>query len=65
LGRVPLELNLELISNRHRTIASLGFSLPDQQGAPLISADTIPLVVATQVEEGTNRMLPSPSKPGS
>jgi lipopolysaccharide transport system ATP-binding protein len=52
----PLELNLELISNRHRTIGSLGVSLHDQQGARLISADTMSLDVATQVEEGTNRI---------
>jgi hypothetical protein len=52
----PLVLNIELISNRHRTVGSLGFSLNDQQGARLICADTLSLGVAVEVEEGSNRI---------
>lgn len=50
----PLELNLELLSNHRRTIGSLGVSLHDQQGARLISADTMTLGLATQLHEGRN-----------
>jgi len=50
----PLELKVELVSNRHRTIGSLGIHLQDQQGARLISVDTMSLGVPTVVEEGRN-----------
>jgi lipopolysaccharide transport system ATP-binding protein len=52
----PLELTLELISDRHRTIGSLGISLQDHQGARLISADTMALGLLTEVKEGRNRI---------
>jgi len=50
----PLELVVELVSNRHRTVGSLGISLHDQQGARLISVDTLSLGLATEVKEGPN-----------
>ncbi len=52
----PLELEVELVSHRHRTVGSLGISLHDQQGARLISADTLSLGLATEVKEGPNRI---------
>ena len=39
----PLELKLDLVSNRPRTIGSLGMNLHDQKGASLISVDTMSL----------------------
>jgi homopolymeric O-antigen transport system ATP-binding protein len=50
----PLELNLEVISTSQRTIGSLGLSLHDQQGARLLSADTMGLGVVTELREGRN-----------
>jgi lipopolysaccharide transport system ATP-binding protein len=52
----PLELDIELISDRHRTIGSLGLSLHDQQGGRLISADTMSLDAAVPLEVGSNRV---------
>ena len=50
----PLELNLELISDRKRTVGSLGISLHDQQGTRLLSGDTLSLGAVTEVEAGLN-----------
>jgi lipopolysaccharide transport system ATP-binding protein len=52
----PLELDIELISDRHRTIGSLGLSLHDQQGGRLISADTMSLDAAVPLGVGSNRV---------
>jgi lipopolysaccharide transport system ATP-binding protein len=48
----PLELNFELVSKDERTVGSLGISLHDQQGARMVSADTLSLGVVTEVRAG-------------
>jgi lipopolysaccharide transport system ATP-binding protein len=52
----PLELEIELISNQRKTVGSLGVSLHDQQGARLLSADTMTLGMVTDLEDGLNRV---------
>jgi lipopolysaccharide transport system ATP-binding protein len=52
----PLELDFELISKHRRTVGSLGCSLHDQQGARLVSADTMSLGIATELDEGLNHI---------
>jgi ABC-type polysaccharide/polyol phosphate transport system ATPase subunit len=50
----PLELRLALVSDRKRTIGSLGISLSDEDGTVLVSADTIFLGVVTPLDQGSN-----------
>ena len=50
----PLDLELDLVSNGKTTIGSLGISLHDQQGARLLSAETLSLGVVTEVQAGRN-----------
>jgi lipopolysaccharide transport system ATP-binding protein len=52
----PLELEFELITIQRRTVGSLGVSLHDQQGARLISADTMTLGEIIELEDGVNRV---------
>ena len=50
----PLELRLALVSDRQRTIGSLGVSITDEDGTLLVGADTISLGVVTPLERGRN-----------
>ena len=50
----PLDLDLDLVSNGKITVGSLGISLHDQQGARLLSADTLSLGVVTEIQPGRN-----------
>jgi len=50
----PLELKLAIVSDARRTIGGLGVSLHDQQGARLVSMDTMSLGLVTSVEQGRN-----------
>ncbi len=50
----PLDLELDLVANGKTTIGSLGISLHDQQGARLLSAETLSLGVVTEVQPGRN-----------
>jgi ABC-type polysaccharide/polyol phosphate transport system ATPase subunit len=52
----PLELEFELIATQRRTVGSLGVSLHDQQGARLVSADTMSLGTVIELEDGVNRI---------
>lgn len=51
----PLEITLELVTNRPQTIGSLGISLHDQQGTRLVSADSMSLGIVTELTEGRHR----------
>ena len=50
----PLDLDLDLVSTGKITVGSLGISLHDQQGARLLSADTLSLGVVTEIQPGRN-----------
>jgi hypothetical protein len=50
----PLDLRLALVSDVPRTIGGFGFSLQDEEGTTLLSADTISLGLVTPLQRGRN-----------